>query len=115
MTRPSPLLWLALVLIFLVPTAAGRVLIDLAGGLALLIILFPLLLGGVGWIGWRILKSRMVTCEACGVSLFSGSMECPLCGSKISSKDGSGNEATDINNSIPASSATIDVIAKDPE
>ena len=53
MNRPPALLWL-LLLLLLLPTAAGRVLLDLAGGVVLVLIALPLLLTGVGWIGWKI-------------------------------------------------------------
>ena len=115
MSRPSPLLWLALLLILLVPTAAGRVLIDLAGGLMLILLALPLLISGIGWIGWRIIQSRLVTCEACGASSFiNGSSQCPICGSTNLSKNTS--QKNSINSSVsspPASSATIDVSAED--
>ena len=65
MNRPPALLWL-LLLLLLLPTAAGRVLLDLAGGVVLVLIALPLVLTGVGWIGWKILQSRLVTCPACG-------------------------------------------------
>ena len=66
MMRPSPMVWLAILLLLLLPTAAGRLLLDLAGGLLLLLLVLPFLLTGLGWIGWKILQSRMVTCSACG-------------------------------------------------
>ena len=114
MTRLPPLLWFALISIFLLPTAAGRFMIDLAGGLVLTLLAIPLLLTGVGWIGWRILQSRVIKCESCGASLIrdSNSIICPACGSKLSSTKASKSE---IDNSIPASSATIDITAKESD
>ena len=61
MNRPPALLWIVLLLLLL-PTAAGRVLLDLAGGLLLIALVLPFVLAGVGWIGWKLLQSRMVTC-----------------------------------------------------
>ena len=66
MGRPSPLLWLIIALVILLPTAAGRALVDLLGGLMLLALAIPVVLTGVGWIGWKVLQSRMITCESCG-------------------------------------------------
>jgi len=114
MTRLPPLLWFGLIAIFLLPTAAGRFMIDLAGGLVITLLAIPLLLTGVGWIGWRILQSRLIKCEFCGASLIqnSNSIICPACGSNLSSTKASKPE---IDNSVPASSATIDITAKDAD
>ena len=59
MNRPPALLWFAVLLLLLLPTAAGRVLLDLVGGVALVLLALPLLLTGLGWIGWKVLQSRM--------------------------------------------------------
>ncbi len=107
MTRPSPLIWLTLILLFLLPTAAGRFLIDLAGGLLLIFLALPILLAGAGWLGWRYLQSKMITCNSCGINFLNLSNQCPACGAiiKVQSEEES-------NSSIPASSATIDITAK---
>ena len=81
MNRTPPLLWISLFLLILLPTAAGRFLIDLAGGLIIIIFTLPLFLGGLGWIGWKLIQSRMITCEVCGSSTFDNSPQCPICGS----------------------------------
>lgn len=52
MPRSSSLLWIGLLLLILLPTAAGRVLLDVAGGLLLVLLALPLILGGAGWLGW---------------------------------------------------------------
>ena len=87
---------------------------DLAGGLVLTLLAIPLLLTGAGWIGWRILQSRLIKCEFCGASLIrdSNSMICPACGSNLSSTKASKSE---IDNSIPASSATVDITAQETD
>ena len=51
MNRPPAVLWIAILLLLLVPTAAGRLLLDLAGGLLLALLALPLILSGLGWIG----------------------------------------------------------------
>ena len=61
MNRPSPLLWLGLLLLLLLPTAAGRVLLDLLGGLMLAVLAIPLVLTGLGWIGWKVLLVVLMT------------------------------------------------------
>ena len=62
MNRPPAVLWIAVVLLLLVPTAAGRFLLDLAGGVLLALLALPLILSGLGWIGWKLLQSRMTSC-----------------------------------------------------
>ena len=106
MMRPSPFVWLAILLLLLLPTAAGRLLLDLAGGLLLILLVLPLLLTGLGWIGWKILQSRMVTCSACGAVSFGGSSVCTVCGSPLDGVSGP-------DPSVPASEVTIDVVAQD--
>ena len=113
MNRSSSFLWLVLVLIVLLPTTAGRFLLDLAGGLMLLFLTLPLILGGIGWIGWRILKSKMKACDNCGTATFSEGSNCPICGSKLSTDKSVGNNQPNSSSSVPASAATIDVTAKD--
>ncbi len=114
MGRTSPLIWLALVLIFLVPTAAGRLVLDLAGGLMIVFLALPLLLTGLGWLGWRILQSRMITCKKCGMSSFKDSSGlCPLCGAGLSEDFEQQGFTSFSKNSPPASAATIDVSAED--
>ncbi len=113
MARPSPLIWFALLLILLLPTAAGRVLLDLAGGLMLAALVLPFLLTGLGWLGWRVLQSRMVTCQACGMRTLSSSGQCPVCGAGLSDTTGSASFKSDASMSTPASDATIDITAED--
>ena len=70
MRSPIPLVWIAVLALLLLPTAAGRLLLDVAGGLILVVLALPVILGGVGWIGWKLLQSRMRTCPACGTVSF---------------------------------------------
>ena len=118
MNRPTPLIWLALIMIFLLPTAAGRFLIDLAGGFILILLTIPVLIGGAGWLGWRFLQSRLIKCEVCGASILNSSEQCPICASNITSQQKPNNEVSKFKtntSSIPASSATIDITAKDAD
>ena len=110
MNRPPALLWFAVLLLLLLPTAAGRVLLDLVGGLVLVLLAVPLLLTGLGWIGWKVLQSRMVSCPACGTSSLKGVAVCPACGTPMP-VDQSGPAPS--NTAVPASDVTIDVTAQE--
>ena len=110
MNRPPALLWFAVLLLLLLPTAAGRVLLDLVGGLALVLLAVPLLLTGLGWIGWKMLQSRMVSCSACGTSSLKGVAVCPACGTPIPVDQ---REPASSDSAVPASGVTIDVTAQE--
>ena len=111
MNRPPAVLWMAVVLLLLVPTAAGRLLLDLAGGVLVTLLALPLILSGLGWIGWKLLQSRMVNCAACGATGLKGAGVCAVCGTPYpSAADNSTSAAAP---STPASDLTIDVIAQD--
>ena len=113
MGRIPPLLWLVLLGLLLLPTPVGRVLLDLAGGLLLTLLALPLLLGGMGWIGWKVLQSRMRTCSACGTSTLSSDNNCPLCGSPLPPKQSDSKSAQVVDDSLRASDVTIDIKAED--
>ena len=102
MNKPSTLIWMVCILLFIVPTPAGKFIIDLAGGIFLIITIIPLIIGGIGWFTWNKIQSKMQTCEACGSSFINSQMNCPVCGKNIK------NNKVNIEN-IPASSATIDI------
>lgn len=87
MNRPPAILWLVLLLLLL-PTAAGRILIDVVGGVALVLIAVPLILTGLGWIGWKLLQMQATS----------------------TSPATSGASA---NGSVPASDVTIDISAQE--
>ena len=106
MNKPSALIWMVLVLFLVLPSPAGKFLIDLAGGIFLLVTVIPLILGGVGWIAWKRIQSKLQTCKACGSSFLNSQVICPICGKNMSnSKDSLEN--------IPASAATIDIKPED--
>lgn len=104
MQRPLPWFWIVLaVLLLLAPIPAGRVLLDVLGGITLTLLLLPLLLGVAGFVAWQVLQRRLRTCEVCGFA----SMEreqCPACGTPFSG-------GTD--SSTPLSSTPLDIDARD--
>ena len=89
MNRPPAIVWLVL-LVLLLPTAAGRILLDVVGGVALVLVAVPLILTGLGWIGWKLLQMQAENTQQSTV------------GSRTES-------------STPASEVTIDVTAQDME
>ena len=94
MNRPPAILWLVLLLLLL-PTAAGRIFLDVVGGVALVLVAVPLLLTGLGWIGWKLLQMQATTAAAPASA-----------GSTV---------GTSTESSVPASQVTIDVTAQDVE
>ena len=106
MNKPSSLIWMVFILLLIVPTPAGKFIIDLAGGIFLIITIIPLLLGGIGWFAWKRIQSKVQTCQACGSSFLNSQMICPICGTNLS-------DTKDNLNNIPASAATIDIKSED--
>jgi hypothetical protein len=82
MNRSLVSVWLLIALILvLLPGPAGRLLLDLLGGLTLLLLLTPLILAGLGLLAWRLLVNRLRTCPRCGFSsLRADPAVCPACG-----------------------------------
>ena len=111
MNRPPAVLWIGVVLLLLLPTAAGRLLLDLAGGVLLALLALPLILSGLGWIGWKLLQSRMISCTACGATGLKGGGVCAVCGTPYANAGDSPTSAAAP--SAPASDLTIDVVAQD--
>ena len=92
MARSFPWVWILLAaLLLLVPGPAGRLLLDVLGGLTLTLLLLPVLAGGAAFLGWQVLKRRLRTCPECGLSSF-GTPVCPGCGSVFA--DGEGSDAS---------------------
>ena len=106
MNKPSSLIWMVFILLLILPTPAGKFIIDLAGGILIIITLIPLVLGGVGWFAWNRIQSKVQTCGACGSSFLNNQTICPICGENISN-------AEDNLENIPASAATIDIKSED--
>ena len=102
MNKPSLLIWMVFILLIILPTPAGKVIIDLASGIFLIITIIPLILGGIGWFTWKRIQSKVQTCEACGLTFLNSQMICPTCGTPIIKK-------ADFLENIPASAATIDI------
>lgn len=93
MPRISPWLLLLLGFLLLLPGPAGRLLLDLLGGITLTLLLLPLLLAGAGLVGWQILRRRLRTCPSCGVVSF-GQPVCPACGTLLEVDPSSGSSTS---------------------
>ena len=122
MERRIPWLWIGVVAaLLLVPTSAGRLLLDVIGGVTLALLLLPLLAGGVALIGWQLVRRRLRTCPSCGFASL-GTEVCPACGSSFESGEGGGSTrgvgaptfwGTGQSREIDASDVTINVEAVD--
>ena len=110
MNRPPLFAFIAIALLLLLPVGAGRLLLDLAGGLLVLLIIFSVLLGGLGWVSWKVLQARMQVCSACGAVDFGSNHQCSVCG-KPYGLQVEVDQTTSF--SIPASDLTIDITAQD--
>ena len=110
MNRPPLFVLIAIGLLLLLTAGAGRMLLDLAGGLLVVLLMLPVLLGGLGWVGWKVLQARMQACPACGAVGFGSNSQCSVCGASYGSKV-EADQPTSF--SIPASDLTIDITAQD--
>ena len=106
MNKPSSFIWMVFILLIIWPTPAGKFILDLAGGIFLIITIIPLIIGGIGWFTWKRIKSKVQTCEACGSTFLNNQMICPICGTTI-------KNTVDILENIPASAVTIDIKSED--
>ena len=106
MNKPSSFIWMVFILLLIFPTPAGKFIIDLAGGIFLMLTIIPLILGGVGWFAWKRIQSKVKTCEACGSSFLNSQISCPICGTTI-------RDTKDNLDNVPASAATIDIKSED--
>lgn len=102
-------------LLLLAPGPAGRLLLDVVGGVTLLLFALPVALGGAGWLAWVLLQRRMRTCSSCGFRSL-GADICPACGTVFISE---GKAAADSQGTTAAAQqfdardVTIDVTATD--
>ena len=112
MKQPFPWFWILLpAALLLLPGPAGRLLLDLIGGITLTIVLLPLLAGAAGLIAWQVFKRRLKPCPACGF-VSSGLDQCPACGTSLVGDAGAAPGHHD-GMPVDASSATIDVQASE--
>ncbi len=107
MSKSSITFYIAIILIIVLPNTFGRFIFNLAGSLLILSIIIPLVLVSLGWITWKVLQSKASQCSVCGATIFSNTIECPLCGSRSIQK-----QSKDKGLDIAASDATIDIVVE---
>jgi hypothetical protein len=117
MQRSSfPWFWVVLAaILLLLPGTAGRLLLDVIGGVTLLLLLLPLLAAGAGFLAWQALRSRLTTCTVCGTTSF-GSVACPACGASLNTPSGHPSDhpwTAHAAETLEAGNVTIDVEAVD--
>ena len=107
------------------PPSLPPLLLDLLGGITITILVAPLLLAAVGFVGWQILQRRIRQCPACGFSGVGGTV-CPACGTlyqqgsngsagEHQGAPGASAQVVDRLVDLDASQVTIDVSATDVE
>ena len=75
----NKLITYSLIFIVIIPLFGFNFLISLLGNFLLLIILVPLLLLIVGFLGLNSLKSNINLCESCGSTIIGNNGNCPYC------------------------------------
>lgn len=109
---------LVLALLLLAPGPAGRLLLDVVGGVTLLLFALPIALGGAGWLAWVLLQRRLKTCPACGFRSLASDV-CPACGTVFeadasgSTTAGTSSATTSVTQTFDVRDVTIDVTATD--
>ena len=98
-------IWLLLVsLLLLAPGPVGRFVLDLLGGITLLLVLLPLFLGAAGFVAWQVIQRRLRTCASCGFTSMQQDY-CPACGIPFAASA----KETESGEQFDASNVTIDV------
>ena len=112
MQRSTPWGWILLAgILLLAPGPVGRLVVNLMGGLTIIALVAPLVLGGAGFMAWRLLQSRLRPCPACGFSSV-GMDACPVCGSAMDSDSKQRRTvlvADQSSDQLQASTMTVDV------
>lgn len=108
-----PWIWVALAAVLLLVPGTGRFLLDVVGGLTLLLLLLPLFAGVGGFLAWQVIRRRLQTCPACGTISF-GSEICPACGTPLGEASQSYGRAGNVG-ALDPSQVTINVEAVDVE
>jgi len=69
----------SLIFILIIPLFGLNFFIGLLGNILLLIVLVPLLILAIGFLGLNSLKSTINLCESCGSTIIGNNGNCPYC------------------------------------
>ncbi len=72
----------SLIFILIIPLFGFKFLVGLLGNILLLIVLVPLLILILGFLGLNFFKSSINLCESCGSTIIGNNVNCPYCGCK---------------------------------
>ena len=72
-----------------------------------------LVLGGLGWLGWKRIQSQFKVCGDCGTTNLGSATVCVACGASLEIGAQSSANCSFDADATPASSATIDITAED--
>jgi len=98
----------SLIFILIIPIFGFHFLIGLLGNILLLIVLVPLLILGIGLLGFNSLKTNITLCENCGSTFIGNNGNCPNC-----DYESVNNLKTDDDLSSDASNKIIEIKAEE--
>ena len=98
----------SLIIILIVPLFGLNFLIGLLGNILLLIVLVPLLILIIGFLGLNSFKSNLNLCENCGSAIIGNNSNCPYCGNNLKK-----NTQKDDDLSTDASNKIIEIKAEE--
>ena len=78
----NKLITYSLIFILIIPLFGLNFFIGLIGNILLLIVLVPLLILTIGFLGLNSLKSTINLCESCGATIIGNNGNCPYCDNK---------------------------------
>ena len=98
----------SLIFILIIPLFGLNFFIGLIGNILLLIVLVPLLILGIGLLGFNSLKTNITLCENCGSAFIGNNGNCPNC-----DYESVNNLKTDDDLSSDASNKIIEIKAEE--
>ena len=90
----------SLIFILIIPLFGLNFLMGLLGNILLLIILIPLLVLILGFLGLNTFKSRINLCENCGSTFLGNNDDCPYCDYKSKKNIEKDDSSSDASNKI---------------
>ena len=88
----------SLIIILIIPLFGFNFIIGFLGNILLLIVLIPLLIIGIGLLGFNSFKSSINICENCGSTIIGNNINCPYC--NYDSQENEYSSSTDASNKI---------------